>query len=134
MIVFNTSVDGIKKPQTYLDRLRIFANKKYATSEIFQSHPTIVLSLNHINFELVPAIYNYSYQIPSPASSWSEWLATDRAGTNQALLDKNKTENYQIKPLVRLIKYWKDNPRFSIYILFARTVYCEPILWVMRSP
>ena len=104
MIVFNTS-DGQKKPQTYLDRLKRFAEAKYSTSEIYQSSPTIVLSLNHIKFELVPAIYNYAYQIPSPSSSWMEWMSTDPLGANQALQDKNKAENYQIKPLVRLIKY-----------------------------
>lgn len=106
MIVFDTSSDGQKKPQTYLDRLKKFAETKYSTSEISQSSPTIVLSLNHIRFELVPAIYSYGYQIPSPASSFSEWMSTDPSGANQAINDKNKSENYQIKPLVRLIKYW----------------------------
>ncbi|MFH1985241.1 MAG: nucleotidyltransferase [Pseudomonadota bacterium] len=105
MVVFDTS-DGQKKPQTYLDRLKRFAESKYSTSEISQSSPTIVLSLNHIKFELVPAIYNYGYQIPSPASSWSDWTSTDPAGTNDALQSKNKSENYQVKPLVRLLKYW----------------------------
>ncbi len=106
MVVFDTSIEGQKKPQTYLDRLKKFAETKYSTSEISQSSPTIVLSLNHIKFELAPAIYNYGYQIPSPASSWSEWISTDPTGTNKALQDKNKAENYQIKPLVRLVKYW----------------------------
>ncbi|MBE9053181.1 nucleotidyltransferase [Nostocales cyanobacterium LEGE 11386] len=118
MVVFNIS-DGQKKPQTYLDRLRRFVELKYSRSEIYQSHPTIVLSLNHINFELVPAIYNYNYQIPSPASSWLEWTSTDPLGTNQLLQDKNKNNNYQIKPLVRLVKYWNTCkghpfPSFSI--------------------
>lgn len=105
MVLFDTS-GGQMKPQTYLDRLRRFVNAKYSTSEIRQSHPTIVLSLNHINFELVPAIYNYGYQIPSPALSWIEWMSTDPSGINKLLQDKNKNNNYQIKPLVRLIKYW----------------------------
>lgn len=105
MVVFSTS-DGQKKPQTHLDRLRRFVEARYSTSELRQSHPTIVLSLNHINFELVPAIYNYYYQIPSPASSWLEWTNTDPVGSNKLLQDKNKDNNYQIKPLVRLIKYW----------------------------
>ncbi len=105
MVVFNTS-DNQKKPQTYLNSLRRFVEERYSTSEIRQSHPTIVLSLNHINFELVPAIYNYGYQIPSPASSWLEWTATDPYGANKLLQDKNKDNNYQIKPLVRSIKYW----------------------------
>ena len=105
MVIFDTS-DGQKKPQTYLDRLKKFAEMKYSTSEISQSSPTIVLSLNHIRFELVPAINNYGYQIPSPASSWSEWISTDPTAENQKIIDKNNAENYQIKPLVRLVKYW----------------------------
>jgi len=105
MIVFDTS-DGQKKPQTYLDRLKKFAETKYSTSEIFQSSPTVVLSLNHIKFELVPAIYNYGYQIPSPASYWADWMSTDPVAANKSLQDKNVAENYKIKPLVRLVKYW----------------------------
>lgn len=105
MVVFDTS-GGQKKPQAYLDRLRKFVETKYSSSSIKQSHPTIVLSLNHISFELVPAIYSYGYQIPSPASSWSEWTTTDPERINQSLQDKNKLENYQIKRLVRLVKYW----------------------------
>ena len=105
MIVFNTQ-DGVKKPQTYLDRLRKFVEAKYPSSNIKQSHPTIVLSLNHINFELVPAVYQFGYKIPSSASNWSDWIDTDPSGINKALQDKNIIENYQIKPLVRLVKYW----------------------------
>lgn len=105
MIVFDTS-GGKKKPQTYLSQLKKFAENKYSTSEIHQSHPTIVLSLNHIKFELVPAIYDWGYNIPSPASDWMDWMLTDPNATNQDLVDKNKNENFKIKPLVRLIKYW----------------------------
>ncbi|MEC4806936.1 MAG: nucleotidyltransferase domain-containing protein [Jaaginema sp. PMC 1079.18] len=110
MVVFNTS-NGRKKPQTYLNRLKRFVEARYSTSEIRQSHPTIVLSLNHINFELVPAIYNYGYHIPLPASSWLEWTSTDPSGTNQLLQDTNKSNNYHIKPLVRLVKYWNTCKR-----------------------
>ena len=119
MVVFNTATEGQKKPQTYLDRLKKFAEAKYQTSEISQSSPTIVLSLNHIKFELVPAINNYGYQIPSPASSWSEWMSTDPVAFNKTLQDKNVAENSQIKPLVRLVKHWnalKGYP-FASFIL-----------------
>lgn len=105
MVVFDTSEDQ-KKPQTYLDRLKRFAETKYSTSEIYQSSPTIVLSLNHIKFELVPAIYDFGFMIPSPASSWADWIPTDPIQANKALQDKNSAENYKIKPLVRLVKYW----------------------------
>lgn len=118
MVVFDTT-DGQKKPQTYLDRLKIFAEKKYSTSDISQSSPTIILSLNHIKFELVPAITNFGYQIPSPAKSWQEWMATYPFAANKSITDKNISENYQIKPLVRVIKYWnaKQGYPFSSFEL-----------------
>ena len=120
MVVFSTE-DGQKTPQTYLDRLRKFAETKYATSEISQSSPTIVLSLNHIRFELVPAIYSSwsGYQIPSPKSHWAEWMNTNPSEAQQAILEKNNSHNYEIKPLVRLIKYWnaQQGHPFSSYEL-----------------
>lgn len=106
MIEFSTS-DGKKKPQTYINRLKRFAEAKYSRSEIHQSHPTIVLQLNHINFELVPAVKSFfSLQIPSPSSSWQEWIDTNPSRIDSQLLDKNKQNGYNIKPLVRLVKYW----------------------------
>jgi hypothetical protein len=106
MVVFSTASEAPKKPQTYLDRLRRFVEAKYSRSEVYQSSTTLVLALNHIKFEIVPALNNYGYQIPSPASSWTDWMSTDPSGTNQALQKKNKANNSQIKPLVRLVKYW----------------------------
>lgn len=105
MIVFNTS-SGTYKPQTYLDQLRRFSKHYYSASEIHQTHPTITLELNHIKFDLVPAIYSYGYQIPSPAISWSDWMPTDPNGFNQQLTNANINNKSQIKPLVRSIKYW----------------------------
>jgi len=132
MIVFNTS-DGQKKPQTYLDRLKTFAENKYSTSEIFQSHPTIVLSLNHIKFELVPAIANYGYQIPSPASSWTEWTSTNPTEANKKITDKNKAENNQIKPLVRLVKYWNATQGYP-YTSFSLEQYIvDKYFWSCTS-
>lgn len=105
MVVFDTS-GGQMKPQTYLDRLKRFTELKYSTSERTQSTPTIVLTLGHIKFEIVPAIYNGVYQIPSPSSSWMDWMYTDPSGTTKALEEKNKSNGSLIKPLVRLVKYW----------------------------
>ena len=110
MVIFDIS-GGQKKPQTYLDQLKRFTESKYSTSERCQSHPTIVLSLNHIKFELVPAIqsstlYRQNYSIPSPASDWMEWLITNPSQISLLLQDKNRKHQSQIKPLVRLVKYW----------------------------
>lgn len=52
LVVFN---ENNATPQTYLNRLKSFVEKRYGSSEIYQSSPTIVLELNHIKFDLVPA-------------------------------------------------------------------------------
>lgn len=115
MIVFDTS-NGRYKPQTYLDKLRRFTKSKYSRSERKQSYPTIILQLNHINFELVPAIEPLKmFQIPSPPSSWEKWTYTNPKSINSKLIEKNKSNNYKIKPLVRLIKYWNAQNNYPYY-------------------
>lgn len=93
MIVFK---DTTKKPQTYLDNLKKFVEAKYSTSEVYQSNPTIVLELNHIKFELVPAINKGttlypSYYIPDKAASKNDWIYTDPNDFNDKLVEKTKT-------------------------------------------
>ncbi len=106
MIIFHNTESY--KPQTLLNHLRGFVEAAYSRSEIKQSHPTIVLELQHIKFELVPAVKNIwgSIHIPSPASSFTEWIPTDPNGFNAVITDKNKNNGNNIKPLVRLMKYW----------------------------
>lgn len=102
MIVFK---DGDSVPQTYLDRLRRFVEKYYATSEIYQSSPTIVLVLNHIKFDLVPAktMWYGGFQIPDGSGGWQD---TDPNDFNSKLEEKNKSNSNLIKPTIRLAKYW----------------------------
>lgn len=106
MVVFKNP-DG-HKPQTLLNRLKTFVNNYYSSSEIYQSYPTIVLELNHIKFELVPAKKDFwgEYYIPSPSSYYTEWLGTQPIAFNSELLDANARYDNYIKPLVRLVKYW----------------------------
>lgn len=105
MVVFSDS--GLR-PQTYLDRLRRFAEYYYSRSEIVQSNPTIVLNLNHIRFELVPALQGWfgNYQIPAKATSWVDWVDTNPNDFNNKLVSANGANGHLIKPLVRLLKYW----------------------------
>ena len=106
MIVFK---DDSYKPQTYLNKLRSFVETKYSTSEIYPSNPTIVLNLNHIKFELVPALYTYTegkYKIPDKANSYNEWIYTNPNDFNSILTNKNQNNNCEIKPMIRLVKYW----------------------------
>ncbi len=105
MIVF---ADSDSKPQTCLERLKRFVERHYRSSEITQSHPTIILSMNHIRFELVPAIETFwrGIQIPAKRSLFSEWMMTSPNAFNEELSQKNKSNNNLIKPLARLVKYW----------------------------
>lgn len=103
MIVF---AEGGYNPQTYLDRIKRFANGYYQSSEIYQSSPTIVLELNHIKFDLVPALWDdwsASYKIPKSAT---EWRTTNPNDFNKSLEETNKANSYLIKPTIRLAKFW----------------------------
>ncbi|ULQ50968.1 SMODS domain-containing nucleotidyltransferase [Flavihumibacter fluvii] len=108
MVVFKNAESY--KPQTFIEKLKQFAETKYPTSEIYRSYPTVVLELNHIKFELVPAYkgpwISNNYFIPGPKSGFSEWITTDPNGFNRGLIDKNQGCNYLLKPLIRLVKYW----------------------------
>lgn len=110
MIVFDNSAGY--RPQTFIERLKKFAEKYYSTSQIKQSHPTVVLELNHIKFDLVPAYRSSSWwdgstlYIPGPKSGYTDWISTDPNDFNQTLTDKNQANKNLIKPMVRLIKYW----------------------------
>lgn len=108
MIVFDNS-NGYK-PQTFLDRLKRFAEARYSTSEIYQSTPTIVLELNNIKFELVPAYKSWgTYYIPDGNGGW---MATYPNDFNCKLTEANNNNSYKIKPLVRLIKNWNVNVNY----------------------
>ncbi|MBX4268446.1 SMODS domain-containing nucleotidyltransferase [Clostridium estertheticum] len=122
MIVFNN--DNEYTPQTFLRRLREFAIKYYSTSDIHQSYPTMVLKLNHIKFELIPAynaggLYSNDYKIPAPNNEYEKWTSTDPNGFNKNLTNANINNNNKIKPMIRLIKYWntRNNHVYSSYSL-----------------
>lgn len=102
MIVFD---DDGSVPQTHLDRLKRFAEIYYSRSEIYQSSPTIVLELNHIKFDLVPAKKDWfsGYKIPNGSGGWMD---TDPNDFNSRLEEKNKSHASLIKPTIRLAKYW----------------------------
>tara|TARA_Y100000310_G_scaffold91222_1_gene88549 strand:+ start:14182 stop:15012 length:831 start_codon:yes stop_codon:yes gene_type:complete len=105
MVVFD---DSNYKPQTYLNKLRQFVELYYSRSEITQSNPTIVLTLNHIKFELVPAINSIwsGLQIPAKRAELNDWISTSPNDINQTLTNTNQSNKNLIKPMIRLVKYW----------------------------
>jgi Second Messenger Oligonucleotide or Dinucleotide Synthetase domain len=120
MVVFKNP-NGYK-PETLLNYLRKFMYKYYSKSEIYKDSPTMVLELNHIKFELVPAIQDDwgNLSIPSKDNLLSEWMSTDPTGFNSTLINANVSSDFRIKPFIRLMKYWNTNKlghRYSSYLL-----------------
>ncbi|WP_085507149.1 SMODS domain-containing nucleotidyltransferase [Thalassobacillus devorans] len=108
------------KPETLLNYLRNFMKAKYSRSEIYKDSPTMVLELNHIKFELVPAIQDYwgNLSIPSRTNFLSDWMSTDPTGFNESLINANRNNNSKIKPAIRLMKYWNTNKLNYYYSSF----------------
>lgn len=103
MVVFP---DTGHQPQTYLDRLRRFVEARYKTSEIYQSSPTIVLELNHIRFELVPAVPGYGrddFYIPDGPARWQ---STEPLAFHRLLTQRDNEASLRLRPAIRLAKYW----------------------------
>ena len=137
-------------PQTYLNKLKQFAKLNYSRSEVYQDNPTIVLELNHIKFELVPAYVPFSYsndeyKIPN------DWIMNKPNEFNDILTDCNQSNYGMIKPIIRLIKRWNvtnnarniksfeiekaiaENMRFSHYSCSSYTDYLKEAFLRIRN-
>lgn len=109
MIVFNHNILNLT-PGSYRTRLLKFAEIQYSRSEVYKSAPTVVLELDHIKYDLVPA-YEQVYTFLNSKTTYipktdSEWMSTDPNGFNEKLSNINKQNNWQIKRVIRLLKAW----------------------------
>lgn len=129
MIVFS---ENNATPQTYLNRLKTFVERYYATSEIRQSSPTIVLELNHIKFDLVPATTEWlgGLQIPTKAGGW---MGTNPNDFNATLEAKNKEHKSLIKPTIRLFKYWNATSGYPFESFEMEKWVCGLGFWWLTS-
>lgn len=102
MVVFKTNGYQSYKPEAYINKLKDFMKSRYPQSEIYRDYPTAVLELNHIKFELVPAINHYmsGYQIPCK-NTYRDWM-----NTNPNDLDGALANNQTLRRLVRIVKIW----------------------------
>jgi len=120
LVVFS---DGEKEltPETYRTRLKKFAEAKYPTSKVLKDHPSIILEMNKIKFDLIPSRmsnswFSKTYQIPNKSGYWMD---TDPIGFNSAVSEANTKYGFIVKPLIRLFKRWNahnDYP-FNTYDL-----------------
>lgn len=101
------------KPHAYLGYLKSFANAYYERSEIYQDFPSVVIELNHIKFDLVPATYDYSgdCKIPEKPIEGYYYLQ-DWTDTNPNDLDRALVNNQTLRRLVRLAKIWNAKAEY----------------------
>ena len=64
-----------------------------------------MLELNHIKFDLVPALHEFgtTYKIPKGPQ---EWQSTNPNDFNAGLEQANKDNSYLLRPTIRLAKLW----------------------------
>ncbi|KAF3996915.1 nucleotidyltransferase [Glaciimonas immobilis] len=129
MVVFS---DSNSTPQTYLNRLKTFVEKRYGSSEIYQSSPTIVLELNHIKFDLVPATTTWISGLQIPKGSGG-WTTTNPNDFNATLEAKNKASNSLIKPTIRLMKYWNAKSGFPFESFAMEKWICGLNFWFQKN-
>lgn len=103
--------DGVM-PSTYVERIRKFAGKWYPNSAIARSSPTFALELQHIRFELVPAIekgfLSKKLYIQAPLGDSSKWIATNPCEMKNDIRSINAHSNGSLRRLIRILKYWNS--------------------------
>jgi len=129
MVVFN---ENNVTPQTYLNRLKTFVEKYYSSSEIRQSSPTIVLELNHIQFDLVPATTTWLGDLQIPNGSGG-WMTTNPNDFNHTLDAKNNEHKSLIKPTIRLFKYWNATAGFPFQSFEMEKWVCSLSFWFQSN-
>ena len=118
LIVFDHENINVN-PSTYRKHLHDFAESFYPNSISYKSKPSVVLELNHINYDLVPAyrkdtgwfFENIRTYIPY---SDTEWMETDIEGFSEKLEDVNKRYDYNVKRIIRLLKAWNAKVNYPI--------------------
>jgi predicted nucleotidyltransferase len=109
------------QPDTYLKQIRAFCEKNYPRSEIYPDHPTMVVEMEHIKFEIVPS-FNYSsdtVKIPAPKTKELKWISSSPKHFKSTTTKKDANNKGLILPLIRIIKYWNsiNGKLFSSYEL-----------------
>jgi predicted nucleotidyltransferase len=122
MVVFDTSTQEFK-PGTYRSRILSVLQAAYPNSISKKSFPAIKLELNHIMFDLVPAVKQNSIwrgetiYIPDSGDGWRETNPND---VNDRLSNRNQHYgNNTVRNIIRLMKHWNSsrNYPFESYLM-----------------
>lgn len=132
MVVFNTQSTKLTSG-TYRKYILDVVSSSYPNSLSKKDFPVIKLELNHIMFDIVPALYEYSYwnggnyYIPDSANGWRSTIPND---INDSLSKKNSDYgNNVIRQVIRLCKHWNASAGYPLesYLMEKRIV--DLIYW-----
>lgn len=117
LIQFNTHDYKKLKPESYRNQLKRFAENNYRYSLVIKDHPSIVIELNHIKFDLVPSIFDEGFfygsiEIPD---KYGGWMETQPEVFNKKLTKANSNNASIVKPIVRLLKYWNASHGYPFF-------------------
>ena len=117
LIQFNVNDYEKLRPESYRNQLKRFAEVNYTYSGIIKDHPSVIIQLQHIKFDLVPSIFDVgliydSIEIPDKDGGWME---TNPRGFDKKLNGVNSACNSIIKPIIRLLKYWNATHGYPYY-------------------
>jgi predicted nucleotidyltransferase len=117
LVQFNTENYGKLRPESYRNQLKKFAQINYASSIVLKDHPSVVLELNHIKFDLVPAYFDNGFfydsiEIPDKNGGWME---TEPDEFSRKVTKSNTKYNSIVKPIIRLLKYWNASHDYPYY-------------------
>jgi len=122
MIVFNHN--RLKwNPSTYRKHLLEFTGIHFSNSISYKSSPTVVLELNYLKYDLVPAFqrdegwFTTSMVMYIPEND-TEWMETDPHGFSKKLDRVNEGYGYNVKRIIRLLKAWNSKAGYPITSYF----------------
>lgn len=110
LIVFDHENINVN-PSTYRKHLHEFAERFYSNSISYKSKPSVVIELNHINYDLVPAykedtgFFSTNIETFIPKND-TEWRSTNIKGFSEKLEVVNKKYDFNVKRVIRLLKAW----------------------------
>ncbi|MCT4580104.1 MAG: hypothetical protein N4A35_01695 [Flavobacteriales bacterium] len=114
MVIFNSRYT----PETYRGQIAKAINTAYPNSLSKKDFPAVKLELNHIMFDIVPAIIenNYwsgtIYLIPDKGNNW---IKTEPNDINDDLSQKNQSYGGNvIRQVIRLCKHWNANAGYPL--------------------
>ena len=110
MVMFNVDEHDERTAETYRNNLMKFAEKHYPRSISYKDLPSVIIELQSIKFDLVPAKKKRGWftdrkYIPDSKNTWQK---TDPDGFNDILTGANTKYSSIVKPIIRLLKYWNS--------------------------